>query len=1161
MDILTRRIFRRADLLEWVLLGIALLTLGTALTVWYALESVRVTSAEKERLNALSKIVVKDVAVNLVAINNALTGIIRDRLNPSMPVDRAAVGARLRALVEAMPGIRGIVVLDASAKVVAAVPDDLVGRNFAQRPYFTVPRQRGDAGVLYLTPPFRSVRGDIVMSATRIIPGGGQFNGVVTAVLDPGYFSDILHTALYASDLHAAITHSDGGVFVGVGAPGQAISGQLGASATLVPAGLHTDTAIGLELRRDLAMVHAPLNGQALAFAVLFGALAVICAGLLAGFQGRRHRLRQGDQERRRERAQAAALRASEARFRTLIEEAPVAVAMARQGRFIYTNRRYNLLHGYADQADLTGLTWRAMIAPASLRELQAEEANLDADAPVEQRFEAIGLGQGNTEIPVFKATTRVMLVDGPATLIFVQDIRAQKTAESSLLEARDAAEAANRSKAEFLANMSHEIRTPLNAILGMAYLLERGNRDADAASMLHKIRSAGRSLLGIINDILDVSKIEAGAMEIERSWFRLQDVIDTVAATMGVAAGDKPIGLVVQPLPPSVANVLGDALRIEQLLVNLTSNAIKFTESGRIDVSVTAQALDDGNTELLFRVADTGIGIAAEQQENIFSPFTQADSSTTRRFGGTGLGLTICKKIVALMEGRIGVDSTPGVGSTFWFALPLPARPVASTSSPEMVDLEVLIATDNTPVHDVLVDTIRTLGWRVRSAAPAQLLDGMRLPDGRSLPAVVILDWQLGGDGCLAAARAIRAASSADASAIVILISTYQAAAFEGDQARHLADALLTTPVTASTLYNAVLEALRARTTRAIGPGPLPTTQQLLPGVRILVVDDSRINRDVAERILAEEGAQVALAENGRIAIDWLLAHPGAIDLVLMDVQMPVMDGIEATRILRSMAAFAELPIVALTAGAFSSHQDAARNAGMTHFIAKPFDIPYTIELIRRLTGAPASAPLAGALPAPAPAPERVDPLDVRRGLATWGSRENYQRYLRKFAAAYGGSAARMRHELAAGTPRAVAQTAHKLGGAAANVALPAVTAVARRLEAAPAAAGLIDELDVAMGAALDAIASYAPAPAADPTLVPAGPPGIALAPLFERMLAALEEGMPEPALDALAELAPHLPSALLAPIAACIDNFDWPGAARHTEALAAGAGDITAQ
>jgi len=1175
---------RRSNLTEWLFLSIVLLALGAGFVIWYSVERARVNTAENERLNDLSKILVKEISVNLVAVNNALTGILRDRLNDSVPADPVAVTKRLRALVEAMPGVRSIFVLDENATVIAALPSDLVGRNFRGRTYFSVPKQRGDAGMLYLSPPFRSIRGDTVMTATRIVSGAGQFRGVVTATLDPSYFSDILKTALYAADLRATIEHSAGGVFVGTGARTSTnnMAPDITARTTIIPAGLRADSAAGLTLKRPVKVVQAPLTRDAQVFSVIFAALALISCATLGWFQRRRREERRHARDREEERTHAQAVIESEARFRTLIEEAPVAVAMARQGRFIYTNRRYNLLHGYNADEDMTGVPWRAMIAPDSLARLQEQQAQIDADMAVEQRFEAIGIGNSATLIPVLKATARVTLSDGPATLIFVQDITAQKTAEISLLEARDAAQAANRSKAEFLANMSHEIRTPLNAILGMAYLLERANRDAHASPMLQKIRVAGRSLLGIVNDVLDVSKIEAGAMVIEQSWFQLQDVIDTVAATMGVAIGDKPVALLIHPVPPAAASVFGDALRLEQLLVNLTSNAIKFTESGSIALEIGLHTQADGLAELLFKVSDTGIGIAPGHQDTIFSPFTQADTSTTRRYGGSGLGLTICKQIVELMGGRIGVRSEVGSGSTFWFSLTLPVRPEPGrVSSPEMVDLDVLVAASGEQAGMALTDTARALGWRARHVdSGAAVLADLRRPYRGTLPGVIILDWQLGGAGCLATARAIREDSATAPCPIVILVTTNQAAAFENDAARTLADALLTWPVTVSTLYNAVIEARRRHAVKDSdsdsdsdsgtdtdsdnGAGPHPAAGKALPGVRILVVDDSSINRDVARGILVDEGADVVLAENGRAAVDWLVRHPDAVDLVLMDVQMPVMDGIEATRILRGMPRFADLPIVALTAGAFSSHQDAARNAGMTHFIAKPFDIPATICLIRRITdrgGASAILPFSAGVPVQAS--ETPGTLDVRRGLKTWRTRENYQRYLRKFAIAYADAVATMQRDLASGNVRAVAATAHKLAGAAANVALPSVSTLARRIELAPdhasEGAALLEELHIAMGAALDAIGNYAPLAAEPmaPLIAPATGAATQLAPLstlfplLEKMVAALEEGMPEPAIAALAELAPHVPAELLAPIASCIEDFDWLAASRLTRAL----------
>ena len=994
----------KRHLAEWSALGMGVALLAAAGLLWQRGEAERMLSAEQDRIDVFANLVANDISVSLVAVNQALAGIVRDRLPDPDRVDVEAVNRRMTALSEAMPSVRGMTFIGVDGKVVSGVPADLIGRDFSQRDYFTTPRRLVDPATFYLAPPFRSIRGDIVVTASRMVPGrDGAFRGIVSATLSPRYFTGMLRSVLYAPDVRAAVAGSGGQPFIEVGAAlpaaaaadgsGPAVLGgraPLLAQRKIQPANVGIDGFLTVTISRDGNAVVAPLNRQFAMLAALLALFAAAAALLLAWSQRRRRRQHQLDAERRRERNLDNALRDSEARFRTLIEEAPVAVAMLRAGRFVYTNRRYNLLHGHPAGESMAGMPWRAMIAPASLQRLGEQEALIAADSPAEQHFEAVGLRRDGSSIPVFKATTWVELADGPATLIFAQDISKQKRAEAFLLEARDAAEAASRSKAEFLANMSHEIRTPLNAILGLAYLLEQAELGADAQAMLLKIRASGRSLLGIINDVLDVSKIEAGAMTLDRSWFALQDVIDNVAATMGVAVADKDIELLVQPLPRQVGSIMGDALRLEQLLVNLTSNAIKFTASGRVELAVLAappqqqqQQQQGDNVDLTFEVRDTGIGIDPAQQQAIFAPFTQADTSTTRRFGGTGLGLTICKQLVALMKGRIGVRSAPGEGSVFWFTIPVPCMPATHASnaysSPDMLDLQVLAVADSAPALDNAALVARSLGWRVDTLAipaasaataadgagagagvvenaPAHTVQRRRL-DG-TLPGVILLDCHDDG-AAVANARAIRVALAGAACPLVVLSSTYAVAALNagasadaGLAGDHGAiDAVLTKPLTASTLYNAVIEARRKRASAASGAAARSGGRQLA-GLRLLVVDDSEINREVARRILSDQGASVALAGDGSAALDWLNEHPDEVDLVLMDVQMPVMDGIEATRQLRTMARFDRLPIVALTAGAFQSHHDAARAAGMSHFITKPFDIPLTIALIRRLTG-----------------------------------------------------------------------------------------------------------------------------------------------------------------------------------------------------------------
>ena len=615
----------------------------------------------------------------------------------------------------------------------------------------------------------------------------------------------------------------------------------------------------------------------------------------------------------------------------------------------------------------------------------------------------------------------------------FMSDITRHKEIEAT-------AHSANLAKSDFLSRMSHEIRSPLNAILGLAYLLEQAALDADSHSMVGKIRASGRMLLGLISDILDVSKIEAGQMVIEKAPFRLSGVIDSVAEVLTLAAVDKHIALQIHPPPPGIYTLMGDVLRLEQVLLNLCTNAIKFTPRGRVELRCELISSTSRAVVLRFSVRDTGIGIAADMQHTVFEAFTQAEGSTGRRFGGSGLGLTICRELVELMGGEIGVNSVPQEGSEFWFTLPLERvadLPIRS-SGPE--SLKVWLADDSDIALQYASQVCNGLGWQVRSfdsgAAVLNLLVGR---EHRALPDVIVMDWKMPGMDGLAAVRAIRERLPPAHCPLLIVMSNLSLTSLVRNAGVDKVDALLEKPVTASSLHHAVLEARRKRAaSQSPSPAATSTRVRALQGTRVLVVDDSDINREVARRILHGQGAIVSMANNGREAIDWLLAYVGQVDLVLMDVQMPVMDGMEATRRLRRMPEFARLPIVALTAGAFKAQQDAARDAGMTHFVSKPFDVPSTIALIQRLTGRPGSG---GSQPAAVPG-GGVDAavMDLAKALEMWGDMDSYRDYLQRFMQTYRDAAAGIREDLrTAQRPAALALT-HKLVGVAANMALPQV-------------------------------------------------------------------------------------------------------------------------
>jgi len=721
------------------------------------------------------------------------------------------------------------------------------------------------------------------------------------------------------------------------------------------------------------------------------------------------------------------------------------------------------------------------------------------------------------------------------------------------LAQAKETAETANALKSAFLANMSHEIRTPMNAIIGLAYLLERSSLPADAQALVRKVGIAARSLLATINDILDFSKIEAGRMELDRSVFRLADILDNLATVMYANAADKNIELIIAPPLTSIDNLYGDALRLEQILINLLGNGIKFTERGHVVLNITLEAQSANTVTLRFLVQDTGIGIAADKLNLIFESFAQADISTTRRFGGTGLGLPITRRLVTMMGGEMGVLSTQGKGSQFWFTLEFQTAPEPAALQPaaaDMAGLELLVADDNDIAREALQRTASLLGWHATAvdsgtAALNYVLDA----GGRDWKnSVIVLDWQMPGMDGVATARAIRNALGRNQPApIVLMVTAYSREDLLALPDGRVADAVLNKPVTSTSLHSAVAMARRARDGQAEVAWPQSALR--LAGVRILIVDDSDINREVAKRILAGEGAQVALANEGRQALNWLQTHVGMVDVVLMDVQMPVMDGYEATQQIRATPALAGLPVIALSAGAYEEQEQAARNAGMNDFIAKPFNVDDAVACILKWSGAAAYGAAPAALTAPAADSGDAFPgLALGAGLAIWKDVDIYRQYLRKFARDYAASAREMR----LAEPAAGAALAHKLKGVAGNLALEPLAAAASELEQAlrtgAAGAALFERLQTTLEMTLASIAQYAAQAASVPCRWDRERGG----PLLQRVLQALRIEDMLVLKRLMAELGQLLSPQQMAVLQDAVENFDFSGGERAVLALA---------
>jgi two-component system sensor histidine kinase/response regulator len=504
----------------------------------------------------------------------------------------------------------------------------------------------------------------------------------------------------------------------------------------------------------------------------------------------------------------------------------------------------------------------------------------------------------------------------------------------------RQAAEASASSKSEFLANMSHEIRTPMNAIVGFAALAQKTGLDPKQRDYLSKIEKSSKALLGIINDILDFSKIEAGKLSLELVNFNLYDVLNDIVNILSQKAADKNLELVIRISPDITPDLTGDPLRLEQVMINLLNNAIKFTAEGEVVIRISElQRLDD-KTQLQFEIIDTGIGITPEQKQKLFTPFTQADGSTTRKYGGTGLGLSISKQLIELMSGKVWVESTPGVGSTFafsaWFARQQDALSPDIYAAKELKDLRILVIDDRDAGQEALLEILTAFHCVATAIQPDYTLIS-KLDKEYPQPDfdLVIVDRQLRAIESMDAAKKIHGIPAF--SEIPILLMTLTNEQHLHEEARAQGLHLLIKPVTPSVLLDAMQSVLGFTGSKPAQESPEASEVKLarLKGHKVLLVEDTLFNQEIATEFLQQAGLQVSLAENGQEALEALKTQE--FDAVLMDVQMPVMDGFEATRQIRLQDRFQQLPIIAMTANAMKGDKNRCLQAGMNDYISKP--------------------------------------------------------------------------------------------------------------------------------------------------------------------------------------------------------------------------------